>query len=130
MKNLLVATLPEKKVQLLLLQAAIELLYVCEAAHVESVWVEEQFHGTPIWEGDVEVFVITGHPKATHCYAWLRQDEFGRVRPVALLNKFPVHSPETAVRASIAFDASINTGHAKLPSPAPRPSCSTAPACS
>lgn len=101
--------MPEKRIQLLLLQAAIELLYLCDARHLESVWVDEQFQGACFWEGDVEVFEIKGHPKATRCYAWLRPDESGRIRPVALLNKFPVSSPETAVRASIALDASMNS---------------------
>jgi hypothetical protein len=53
------------------------------------------------WEGVVEVFNLTGHPKAKRCYAWSyqgnKEEQF-----VTVLEIPPVVSPQTAVRASIA----------------------------
>jgi hypothetical protein len=37
---------------------------------VESAPVEEIFGGKTLWKGDVEVFDLTGHPKAKRCYGW------------------------------------------------------------
>lgn len=60
-----------------------------------------------MWNGVVEVFEITGHPKAKRCYAWAHRegDEDERTRYVAVLEIPPVESPRTAVQASIAAHA-------------------------
>jgi hypothetical protein len=39
------------------------------ASHVESVRIREVLGRIPWWDGDVEVYEITGHPKAKLCYA-------------------------------------------------------------
>src|SRR5947209_5574889 len=49
---------------------AVEVMHQCKAVHVESVPVIEMFGKKTVWEGVVEVFNITGHPKAERCYAW------------------------------------------------------------
>lgn len=91
--------------EILLLQAAIQQLHHCEAAHLRTVFVHEKYEGHTMWKGDVEVFGLKGHPQATACYAWLHRREQGKgIRPVAFLNKWPVSSPETAVRTAIALD--------------------------
>jgi len=57
--------------------------------------------GGTIWEGEVEVFSITGHPEAVLCYAWTYQD--GPLEHIAvILNKAPVRSALDAVRAFVA----------------------------
>lgn len=102
-----------------LLQAFIEIWYKCDAKFIKTVWVDERFEGTSIWQGDVDVFSVTGHPKANLCYGWLHEDDAGNSQPVILLNKFPINSPETAVRASIALNASLNSDHHNQPKPPP-----------
>lgn len=59
-----------------------------------------------MWEGDVEVFDLTGHPKAKRAYAWSHLDGENdeRTRFVAVLEIPPVESAETAVRVQIVKD--------------------------
>jgi hypothetical protein len=78
-------------------------LYKSDAHHVESVAVEEIFHGRVVWNGVVEVFTLTGHPKAKRCFAWSHSDGKGDTdeRFVTILEIPPVISPETAVKIAI-----------------------------
>jgi hypothetical protein len=79
-------------------------LHNCDCTWVESVPVHEVFRGETIWQGTVEVFTLTGHPKAKRCYGWHHlsgpqdQDE----RFVTVLEIPPVTSPETAVKVAAA----------------------------
>lgn len=93
-----------KDTEIFLLEAAIQQMYRCEAVHLRSAFVDQKFQGKTIWMGYVEIFALIGHPKATACYAWLHQDEGQSVRPVLMLDRWPVNSPETAVAAAITFD--------------------------
>jgi len=67
------------------------------------VSVHEIFQDQTVWQGDVEVFELTGHPQATLAYGWSRRDEVKdeTERFVTVLKLPPVTSPVTAVRASI-----------------------------
>ena len=80
---------------------AVEKLHHCKAAHVSTVPIKEMFNGETIWEGDVEVFNVSGHPRAFQCYAWAYQDDEGRTQYTAVLRIPPVQSPEDAVKAAI-----------------------------
>jgi len=82
-------------------QHAIKQLHGCESKHVETVPVKEVFKGKTVWEGDVEVFDLTGHPKAKRAYAWGYPNGKGGLEVVAVLEIPPVESPVTAVRAAI-----------------------------
>jgi hypothetical protein len=95
-----------------LLQSAIEQRHQCLAIHREGVYVHETVDGQTIWEGDVEVFDLTGHAEAQRCYAWshrekrvsghvLNSDHF---RLITVLGKRPVDSPQMAVRTAIFYD--------------------------
>ena len=75
-------------------------LHGCEAKHVETVPVIELFKGKTVWEGEVEVFDLIGHPKATRGYAWAYNKEKGSAT-IAVLELPPVISPKTAVQAAI-----------------------------
>lgn len=89
------------------LKEAIHNLHGCEADHVETVPVKEVFRGQTVWQGDVEVFNIRGHPKATRAYAWAHatgEDDKGK-RYVAVLEIPPVDSAQKAVRAAIVEEA-------------------------
>jgi hypothetical protein len=87
-----------------LLHEAIHRGHNCEAKHVDSVPIKEEFQGKTIWEGIVEVFDLTGHPKAKQAYAWSHKAVDGvdyEVRTVVVLGIPPVDSARKAVQASI-----------------------------
>lgn len=86
------------------LQNAIRRLHECEADYLETVPVTETFQGQTVWEGEVEVFNLRGHPKAAHCYAWSHETEGKGKRFVAVLELPPVDSPQAAVRAAIVAE--------------------------
>jgi hypothetical protein len=81
-------------------------LHNCGATWRESVPVHEVFRGETVWQGDVEVFDLTNHPKAKRAYAWGHLDgvKDERTRFVAVLEIPPVESAVTAVRVQIVKD--------------------------
>ncbi|MDB6151376.1 MAG: hypothetical protein JWQ44_2824 [Chthoniobacter sp.] len=83
------------------LQEAILAVHEANATHERSQAVTEIFPDETAWKGNVEVFSITGHPKARRCYAWAYDDK-GTLRTTAVLELPPVDSPESAVRVAIA----------------------------
>jgi hypothetical protein len=83
------------------LRTAIETMHGCKAEHERSAMVVERFKKQIVWEGVVESFTLTGHPKAKRCYAWSYQDN-GETQYVNVLEIPPVESPKTAVQAAIA----------------------------
>lgn len=86
------------------LQNAIRRLHECEADYLETVPVTETFQGQTVWEGDVEVFSLRGHPKALRCFAWSHETEGKDKRFVAVLELPPVDSAQAAVRAAIVAE--------------------------
>ena len=88
------------------LQDAIRDLHGCESTYLETVPVTETFQGKVVWAGEVEVFEIRGHPKATHAYAWSHKagENDQETRYITVLQIPPVTSPETAVRAAVAAE--------------------------
>lgn len=84
------------------LKQAVEGLHSCTATHVNQEHVTETFQGETVWDGDVYVFALEGHPKASVCYAWSAPVEGSeRRRFFAVLQLPPVVTPRDAVRASI-----------------------------
>jgi hypothetical protein len=65
--------------------------------------VTEKFETKVLWDGIVEVFLLHGHPKATHAYAWSHETDDPKQpkRSVTVLKIPPAVSPETAVRVAI-----------------------------
>ena len=87
------------------LHQAIERLHGCQATFREVVTVTERFEGQTVWEGDVHVFDLQGHPAASLCYAWASPMEGSEKQKFyAVLHIPPVTSPLEAVRASIVRD--------------------------
>jgi len=68
--------------------------------------VQEVFQGKTIWNGEVEVFDLNGHPKAKRAYGWSHPDGVDNKteRFVAVLEIPPVDSPQTAVKMAIYSD--------------------------
>ena len=78
-------------------------LHGAKAEHLESVPITEKIKDHIIWDGVVEVFLLTGHPKTDRVYAWMHEtDDPARTkRHVTVLHIPPVISPRTAVQAVI-----------------------------
>lgn len=85
------------------LRNVIQKLHGAEAKHRESVSVKETFRGETVWEGIVEVFDLTGHPKTSRAYAWTNEtgDPANPHHHVTVLHLGPIKSAAAAVRAAI-----------------------------
>ena len=95
-----------KQIYLDRLQVTVQQLHNCSATWRESVPVKEVFNGETLWNGDVEVFDLTGHPKAKRAFGWSHPDGVDNKteRFVTVLEIPPVDSPETAVKMAIYSD--------------------------
>lgn len=87
------------------LQAAIRDRCGCESTWVETVAVREVHEGLVVWDGDVEIFDITGHPKTTRVYAWSYEAVGTHRRHEVVLGIPPVDDAVTAVRVAILSDS-------------------------
>ena len=85
------------------LQVAVSQLHNCGAVWRASVPVHEVFRGKTVWQGQVEVFDLNGHPKAKRAYAWAHLDgpHDERTKYVAVLEIPPVDSAQRAVQVHI-----------------------------
>ena len=90
------------------LQLTIQHLHTCAAVHRQTVPVREDFHGKTIWQGDVEVFDLKGHPKAKRCYGWSysEPEEF-----ITILELPPVDSAQSAVKVGVAYQIKQKRGN-------------------
>jgi hypothetical protein len=88
------------------LQDVIRKLHGADSTHVETVPIKEEFQGQTIWEGEVEVFDLHGHPETHRVYAWSHETEDADHprRHVTVLHIPPATSPRKAVQASIVSD--------------------------
>lgn len=88
------------------LQTTIQHLHNCGATWRETVPVQEVFQGRTIWQGEVEVFDLTGHAKAKRAYAWSHKDgkDDSDEKFVTVLEIPPVTSPQTAVKVAIVAE--------------------------
>jgi hypothetical protein len=89
------------------LRMEIEQKHGCEA-HLEGfVPVTVAHLGGVAWDGDVGVFLLSGHPDAKRCYAWgLPDDDEAGSRDITTVPEIPpVVSAETAVKAALASKA-------------------------
>jgi hypothetical protein len=107
-----VANKQDKSDYLALLRMTIEKKHGCDAIHRESIPVHEKFNDKTIWQGNVEVYELTGHPEAQKCYAWSHHEKGTNgsvlnsesMRLITVLGKRPVDSPQMAVRTAIFYD--------------------------
>jgi hypothetical protein len=81
-------------------EARRELVRSWLTSHEASTTMLETFRGQKVWEGVVDSFAPTWHPKAKRCYAWSYQYN-GETQYVTALEIPPVESPITPVRAAI-----------------------------
>jgi hypothetical protein len=82
------------------LQQVIQHLHNCSATWIESVPVKEVFQRQTVWQGDVQVFTLTGHSKAKRCYGW----SYGEPEQfITILELPPVDSAQAAVKVGVAY---------------------------
>lgn len=86
------------------LAGAIQTLHGVAATHVQSVPVKEVYKGVTLWDGVVEVFDLTGHPKTHRAYAWSHETDDPKhpKRHVTVLHIPPATTPQRAVMTAIA----------------------------
>jgi hypothetical protein len=63
--------------------------------------VVEKHKEKTVWDGEVQVFAVTGHAKATRAYAWSHEGLPGKRRFHVVLGLPPVDSAQMAVRAAV-----------------------------
>ena len=97
------------------LKDVIRKLHGVEPTHVETVPIKETWEGQTVWEGEVEVFDLEGHPQTSRVYAWAHdtEDADHPRRHVTVLHIAPATSPRKAVQASIISDYREQEGHAE-----------------
>ena len=84
------------------LQEAIRLQHGLKSTWLHSVPVVETHGGQTVWDGEVQVFAVTGHPTATRAYAWSHEGTTsGRRRFQVVIGLPPVDSAQAAVRVAI-----------------------------
>ncbi len=87
------------------LKPAVEAQHGGKARFREVVPVSETFNGQPVCEGEVHVFDLDHHPKATRAYAWSSPvDGSDRRRFYAVLHLGPIRSARDAGRAAIVAE--------------------------
>lgn len=92
------------------LREAVENLHGGRATFERVEHVVERQYGDTVWEGDIFVFALEGHPAASRCYAWSEPVQGSdRHRFFAVLHAGPVTSPTLALRASILKDVGDET---------------------
>lgn len=84
------------------LAEAIGRMHDCSVEHSETARVVEKIGEETAFNGTVEVFNVTGHPRATQAFGWAWEDDTGEVQYIGVLNVPPIDSPREAVRAAIA----------------------------
>jgi len=88
----------EKYIQTL--RTMIQTQYKCPSRYSQTIKVKEEADGKILFEGNVELFDLGGHPTARQCYAWGTKREDGRMEYATALNP-PAKSAAEAVRGHL-----------------------------
>lgn len=83
------------------LKKAVTALHSCDCVYSGTSWVIERFKSRTVFDGQVETFALSGHPKASEAFAWAF---YKGTKPqyFAVLKIPPINDPYDAVRATIA----------------------------
>ena len=88
------------------LKAAILIEHRCAPKHKGTYFVQETtLNGEPVWEGNVEVFTLSGRGKSKTCYAWQYADDLGKLKIFVVLENQFIDSPARAVQGALFTDA-------------------------
>lgn len=86
------------------LTEAVAALHGCDCVHSGTSRVVEFYEGQKVFDGDVETFALSGHPKAAEAFAWAFHNGT-EPQYLAVLKVPPISDPSDAVRAAIASKA-------------------------
>ena len=86
------------------LSQAVASLHGCDCSHSATSRVVELYEGQKVFDGNVETFILSGHPKASEAFAWAFHNGT-EPQYLAILNVPPINDPSDAVRAAIASGA-------------------------
>jgi hypothetical protein len=87
------------------LKRAVENMHGGTATFVQSVPIDENFGGLPVWQGAVHIFDLADNPRAARAYAWSSPIEGSTTcRFFAVLHMGAITSPVEAVRAAIVAE--------------------------
>jgi len=56
----------------------------CRCSHFGSEHVKEVHEGETVWEGNVEIFQLEGHPVAKVAYGWAWEDDQGEIHYIGI----------------------------------------------
>jgi hypothetical protein len=84
------------------IQLAVEKAAGCPAQYLRTALVIEGWKEEIVWQGEVEVFTLNGHPTAKVAFGWKHffGDDF-----IAVVGLPPIESPNAAVREVIVAKA-------------------------
>lgn len=83
------------------LKAGVEAAHNCDATWVNTVPVAAKASGKLVWDGDVHIFSITGHPTCERCYAWWEND-YGQINDRTVITQLRDDSIGSAADAVVA----------------------------
>jgi hypothetical protein len=87
------------------LKRAVENMHGGTATFVQSVPIDENFGGLPVWQGAVYIFDLADNPRATRAYAWSSPIEGSTKRRFfAVLHMGAITSQVEAVRAAVVAE--------------------------
>lgn len=81
---------------------AITAMHECRCSHFGTEHVKETHNGETLFDGNVEIFQLEGHPDASVAYGWGWQGEDDEIQYIGILQISPVDSAANAVKAAIA----------------------------
>jgi hypothetical protein len=88
------------------LKAAILIEHRCTPMHKGTCFVQETTSaGDTVWEGDVEVFSLSGDGQPKTYYAWQHTDHNGKLKIFAVQDSQLIDSPSRAVQAALFMGA-------------------------
>jgi hypothetical protein len=97
-RNIMINRAVDKNDHIARLQATIQQLHQCGAVHCETVAVREEFRPNVFWQGEVEIFEVTGLPHPKRCYGWY----FGQPEQFIVLVDLPsVRDANSAVKVGM-----------------------------
>jgi hypothetical protein len=89
------------------IRRAFKELHGCDSEYSHTQPIKEMWKGQAVWDGDVEVFDLFGHPrKVVRGFAWA-YDKGSGSEIVCVLDVPPVVSPQTAVQAAIVAQGKL-----------------------
>ncbi|MGI9422563.1 MAG: hypothetical protein ACR2PA_05175 [Hyphomicrobiaceae bacterium] len=83
------------------LKACVEAQLDCTATWVNTMPVAAKASGKLVWDGNVHIFDLVGHPSCPRCYAWWAED-FGPLEQRSVIVQLRENGVTSAAEAVVA----------------------------